>query len=461
MFIAHGQSHRFASGRMPRRPRRFGGLAQFARRQRIECLENRRLLNAAPFATPLATVPAAWVGPFEAIGPIQMNHASSGGALGGPSDGPSDGPSGGPAMREAPMTLPWEPQPITTQDVTWERDATASGAEPPTVEVVLIPAAAARHEDTTLSPNFFARPQVGEPLFADSAIVRVELFRAPPGSSSADEQATSSSVGLPDPRAFDPGLERAIFFVPESWQPGEPGGLSGSGEITFDVRERPTESLRGQLSDGRLVMSPLDGVRASNGALAYFDAAADGERHASAGVAALFGQNAEAGAPFAGGRAVGTALFGEAGNLGDSSAPVEVAQQSAVGYLVAIEEAFRRAAAGAYSASVDAAQQGAEQAASSLVQEVLVPHFAFDAAALTAAVNELADQADELGVGLWEMLSPIATGEAALVAGIVAAGIVYRHWRGTRRDEGAEEQDLLSSRFIRGHASLRIARGPS
>lgn len=465
MFIAHGQSQpqlRIGSGRLPRRSSRVGHFALLGHSHGVECLENRRLLSATPIAPPLGPAPAAWLGSIEVVGPLEMSQGASGRALEGPSDGP--------ATPEAPMTFPREQavrtfdaplQRIATQEVSWEGGAMTDRPEPTAVEIVLIPAASIGHEETVLAPKFFAQPQVDEPLFADRAIVHVDLFKAPPGSISANEQETFSSLRVPGPRGFDPEFERAVFFVSEGWQPGDLGAFSVPNEITFDVRERPADSLRLQFSDGRLAMSPLDGVRASNGALAYFDAATDVERHAAAGGAALFGQSAEGEAPFAGGRAVGMARFGELGNAGDLSGPMEVAEQSTVGYLVALEEAFRAAALGAYSATVDTAQVGVEQAASSLVHEVLMPHFAFDAAALSTSLQELAAQADELGVGLWEMLSPIASGEAALVAGIVSAGIVYRHWRGTRRDERAEEQDLLSSRFIRGHASIRIAGGPS
>jgi hypothetical protein len=57
------------------------------------------------------------------------------------------------------------------------------------------------------------------------------------------------------------------------------------------------------------------------------------------------------------------------------------------------------------------------------------------------------------------MLSdPVATGEAAIVTGLIGAGLAYRHWRGMEQREQGEEQELLSARFIRGPASLRLSR---
>lgn len=355
-------------------------------------------------------------------------------------------------------TSPEPPAAVWTARVAaFHEPATADLAQRPPVEVIFIADAAVHSAENSMAPKFFGEPPFNVPAFIGKSILDVGVFKPMPAGTSDD--ASPSAIRSVDPRGFDPGFERAVFFVEDGWQPAEFGMFAGPDGTGFDGRPRFAEVLRAPLGDARLAMSPLDGVRSSNGALAYFDSAADGERHATAGFAILFGQSAESEALYKGGRTVGSALSTGPWGHADDSGPIESAQRSAVGYLVAFNDTAWSASIGA-AASVQAAQQGAEQAAS-LFQDVLAPRFAFDAAALAVAIDDLAAQADELGVGLLELLSPVASGEAALVAGMVGAGLAYRHWRGARRAQQSEEQDMLSSRFIRGPASMRIGGGTS
>lgn len=331
----------------------------------------------------------------------------------------------------------------------------AGGTEPAPVEVVFIAEPRSQLAENLFDPRLIARsPEV--PAFTGELIVNVEIFKPAPANPAINAQLTSPPLPLADPHELDLSLERAVFLVPGDWQPDSVGMFARPDGISFDAHPRLAELLRAPLGEVRLLMSPADGLRSSNGALAYFDPAADAERHGTTGFAVMFGQSAEGETAAMRGRAVGDVLpVGAWAEAGDA-APFESAQHGTVSYLVAFAEAFLNASANDHSTAAQAAHGGAEEATSSLAQDVLLPRFAFDAAALTVAINDLADQAEELGAGLLEMLSPVGSGEAAAVAGMVAAGLAYRHWRGSRRDPRAEEQALLSSRFLRGHATIRV-----
>ena len=131
-----------------------------------------------------------------------------------------------------------------------------------------------------------------------------------------------------------------------------------------------------------------------------------------------------------------------------------------VSHLVAFNDAEIGAANEISSSSAKTTLDPWDQMATAL-HELLTPRIACDAATLGVALADLMAEADELGVGLLGVLGyPTAVRPAALVAGLVGAGIAYRHWRGGREREAAEKRELLSARFI-ACQSLRLDRRPS
>ncbi|MGH7140845.1 MAG: hypothetical protein ACREHD_34370, partial [Pirellulales bacterium] len=252
--------------------------------------------------------------------------------------------------------------------------------------------------------------------------------------------------------------DRELLFVFQGWQFSEAGQIY-DGDVSVDLRSRMVDFPHELLADARASVSPVDGVRsAANGSISV-EPAGNGERQGSIGLATLLGQSAETEATLVGG---GRAIIGASPASAEGSRPdgFSVAHAT-VGYLVAFEEIAVSAAAG--SLSVLRGSRFADDAlAAFVVDDLLTPHFACDAAALSVAITDLAARIDELGVGVLDLLAdPLPVGEAALVAGLVGAGLACRHWRGGRRDERAEQEELLSSRFLRGHASLRLAGGGS
>lgn len=391
-------------------------------RQQIEHLENRRLLSVAP----LAPMPpsAAWVSPEWPFSPAADHRI---------------------IVYDAPVEHASPP-------------ATAATERPPAAEVIFIDAGHPRWANDSFAANVSSQPPAG-PAFTAGAMNHADLFRPPPTTVSANWSLASASSRLADARDISGGdFGQTVFLVSYGWQFEGFATFTGPDGGFFDGHPRMADFLRAPPSDVRLATSAWDGLRSSNGALAYFDPDTDVERHTTAAFAITFGQSAEGEAAAVGGRPMGGVPSG--GDLPDDmDAELAAFDERTVKALVAFEEALRDARAGDFSAQ--AARRGAEQAASTLAQDVLAPRFALDAAALTVAINDLAAQADELGVGLLEMLSPAASGETALVAGFIGAGLAYRHWRASSRERLREEDDLLSSRFMRGHASIRLRGGSS
>lgn len=391
-------------------------------RQQIEQLEARRLLSAAPLVS--APPSAAWFSP------------------------------------EWPFT-PGAGHGIMVYDAAVEHaspPATVATEPPPAAEVIFVTARHSHWANDSFAARFISQPPA-EPAFTAGVMDHAELFRPSPTTVSANERLVAASLRLADARAISGGdFGQTVFLVSYSWQLNGFNTFTGPEGGFFDGRPHIADFLRAPPSDVRLAMSALDGLRSSNGALAYFDPDTDVERHATGTIAVTFGQSAEGETAAVGGRPMGGVPPG--GDLSDDiEAELGSFDERSVKALVALEEALRDARAD--DSSAQAARSGGEQAASTLAQDVLAPRFAFDAAALTVAINDLAAQADELGVGLLEMLSPAASGETALVAGFMGAGLAYRHWRASSRDRRREEDDLLASRFMRGHASIRLRGGSS
>lgn len=398
------------------------GAAARRHRQQIEHLETRRLLSAAALASEPPR--AAWVSQEWPLRPATDHRI---------------------IVYEAPLEHAAPP-------------TTAETVQPPAVEVIFI---AARHPHWA-NDSFAAKlipPSPVEPAFSAGEMNRAELFRPAPTTVSANGPLAAASSRLADAREISGGdFGQTVFLVSYGWQFNGFDTFTGPGGGFFDGRPHMADFLRAPPNDARLATSALDGLRSSNGALAYFDPDTDVERHTTAAFAITFGQSAEGEAAAVGGRPMGGVQPG--GTLSDDmDAESGAFDERAVKALVAFEEALREARAGDF--SVQAARRGAEQAPSALAQDVLAPRFTFDASALTVAINDLAAQADELGVGLLEMLSPATSGETAIVAGFIGAGLAYRHWRASSRDRRREDDDLLSSRFMRGHASIRLRGGSS
>lgn len=326
------------------------------------------------------------------------------------------------------------------------------------VEIVLIPPPIGRFvipEKPLIEPVEPALIQ--SPLEGDGAASLTDSVKTV-------ERAVNLSFGSPTP--FGPGQvnlasDREILFVFPGWQFSDVGQIY-SEDVSVDFHSRMVELPHELLADARASMSPVDGVRSSASGSVSVDPAGHGERQASVGLAALLGQNAETEAALVGGRrsivgvSPGIPAAGDGSKLDGSSA-----MGATVGYLVAFDQIAVSSAAGSL-AALSRSRLVEDGLVASLVEDLLTPHFACDAAALSFAINDLAEQVEELGAGFFDLLAdPVTTGEAALVAGLVGAGLAYRHCRGGRRNERAEQEELLSSRFIRGHASLRLAGGGS
>ncbi|HWB07907.1 MAG TPA: hypothetical protein VG826_01595 [Pirellulales bacterium] len=218
----------------------------------------------------------------------------------------------------------------------------------------------------------------------------------------------------------------------------------------FDPRGRLAELMHDALFAGHLAWSSDGAHSTTDGALGD-DASLEGERHAIN--PALFGQSAADDSSFAGsGRSVMEAdrpwFDFEAGEAADAP------DREAASHLVAAGDATATLASAVWAAgsrAVGAAIDG--DAFDSALHDLLAPRFAFDAAALSDAIRDLVDDADELGIGLLGLVTdPTRQGEVALVAA-VAAGLAYRHWRGRERREQAESREMLAARFVRGPAS--------
>ncbi|HEV3023179.1 MAG TPA: hypothetical protein VGX76_11960, partial [Pirellulales bacterium] len=130
-----------------------------------------------------------------------------------------------------------------------------------------------------------------------------------------------------------------------------------------------------------------------------------------------------------------------------------------VGRLVAVGDTTAGWAAAFWAAGSRAlGGEGDAGAIEFALHELLAPRFAFDSAALGEAIRDLVAEADEMGINLLGFLTdPTQRGEMALVAG-VATALAYRHWRSGERREQAESRAMLAARFVRGPASLRLAR---
>ncbi len=437
---------------MPHRLKASGLGGRRRQRQNIEYLETRRLLNAAPV---VPEPPAAvWDAALRTVDRFEATHFA---AFEAPIEysSPHAVIAEGAFARDPAMTDFVTGPPHSTRVVAFDELAGAAFAEPPELEVIFLLTPPFPDAGSPFVPKPFREPP-DAPASTEGTLTHSDFFEASSANTSTGGQVSPSSLWTAEPHGFDAEFEHAVILVENGWQPGAFGIFAGPDVTLVEAHPRVAELLRDPPGEVRLAMSPADGIRFSNGALAYFDSAADVERHSTIGFGVVIGQSARGEAAAIGGSAIGGVLPNGSWAYGEDAGPVEAAQRGAAWHLVALHEALHSANVGVSSAAVQAAQRGAQQAMSLLVREVLAPNFALDAAALTVAMNDFAAQADELGAGLLEILSPVASGEAALVAGVLGAGLAYRHWCGSRCDRRSEEQDLLSSRFIRGHASIRI-----
>lgn len=264
---------------------------------------------------------------------------------------------------------------------------------------------------------------------------------------------SSSLLSFASPPSMDPRIagsvsDRESLLVFEESQFSDSGHVY-SEDASGDPRARLV-ALQQMLADERAQISPLDGARSRASGSVAVNPDGDGQRQGSIGFAVVVGQSAETEATFGSrsrtvvGKSVGVGTTGE--------------NSQTDGYHGAFGELARSAIAGWSAVASSASDHFSDDLLASVVDDLLTPRFTCDAAALSVAIGDIATQVDELGVRLLEMLSdPVVMGETALVAGLVGAGLAYRH----RRGERAEEAELLSSRFIRGHASLRLAGGGS
>ncbi|HVX14254.1 MAG TPA: hypothetical protein VHC22_23915 [Pirellulales bacterium] len=237
----------------------------------------------------------------------------------------------------------------------------------------------------------------------------------------------------------------------EGLQPADFGDVSGMNGMPFDPHVRFLDLAHDPLTEARSTLSSPDTGHNTTSDILTTEA----DRHVSSTLAALFGQSAETDAVFVGrGRVLGDNQY----KVGEGSQADEGSREQAVGYLVAFDKLALGWGLGA-AAAAGQAPGASKVALSFLLNDLLTPSFSCDAAALSIAINDLVAQADEMGGSLLDVFSDVATsGEAALVTGIVGAGLAYHHWRGEHRRKLSEDRELLSARFIRGPASLRLHR---
>ena len=269
---------------------------------------------------------------------------------------------------------------------------------------------------------------------------------------------------LPDsPRGSDATFNRFVLFMSDGWQVAQFGQMPGPEGTSPDPHIRYFELVHESWVESRLAALTPDSVHSADNDAVMVGGARSGERHASASLV-LFGQSAESDTVFIGrDRSIGDVQRGIVPADGDGSESADnAAERAIVGYLVAFDEVALGWGVDAVSAVARPLESGDRGAVTSLMHELLTPRLTYDAEALSVALTDVVAQAEELGFGLLGMLTdPVASGEAALVTGVVGMGLVYRHWRGGQRREQLEEQELLSARFIHGPASLRLGRRSS
>jgi hypothetical protein len=231
----------------------------------------------------------------------------------------------------------------------------------------------------------------------------------------------------------------------------------GQGYNQFDLRGRIVELVRDTLAAVRLAEGPRP--RAS-----VDDAIMESQHHGGINHT-VPGQNAKSDAPFAG--AGRTSRESQLTSLDPESSEdtEETPSRSAVGRLVAFDEATGVWAA-VWSLGSRLVGGGDDDGyGSAASHDLLAPRFAFDPAtlfdpaALGAAIGDLLSEADELGTSLLGFLTdPTPSADLALVAGVAAAGFAYRHWRSGPSREEAEARAMLAARFVTGPSSLRLGR---
>lgn len=225
-------------------------------------------------------------------------------------------------------------------------------------------------------------------------------------------------------------------------------------DLASDPHLRLFETARESRFDASQPAILPDSARVSPSGGSHDDAILESQRQATPGSATTPGQNAETEATFGAGPMTS--------HLHREELPTEAApSRETVSHLVAFNRSDLDGPTGE-TAPNGRPSGGNWTAAASVLNDLLVPRFAGDAASLGVALTDLLAEADELGDGLLGLLTgPPVTCEAALVAGLVGAGVAYRHWRGGQRREENEAREVLWATFVSGPASLRIHRSAS
>jgi hypothetical protein len=453
---------------MPPRPNCYPCPSRMRRRRSfhgVERLELRQYLSASPLPAPPAAMPvAAWVAPAHIEGPVHQADGADVRRL----DARAATFEG---LAERYALQPVIPTPLPVQT----KFGGGPGAEITRIRTEELP-----QEEGTLAPSVIVltrltiTPAKGAAELASLEPAPAEEPVAPLGPVARFNAlnliispTVSPAPFLPPPqwqsdwRGAGSSLARFMPVFLEGWQPMEVSQMSGQDSVPLDGHARYFVVVHESFAESRMAPMLPDSVHLRSIDAFALNKPASGERHLANSLTAPFGPSADADAVFSiRGRAIGAALQNNLVALGEETEATDTAnERAAVGYLVAFNNTIVGSLLGAASAAIPSSESGESAAVGSLIQDLLTPRLAFNAEALSFAINEFAAQADELGVGLLSMLSdPVATGEAAIVTGLIGAGLAYRHWRGMEQREQGEEQELLSARFIRGPASLRLSR---
>jgi hypothetical protein len=434
------------------------------RRNGFERLEVRQLLSAAPWMGPPDPMSmGAWTKPEMPIArgdAVRADHSAFLGPAGGISADPYSAKPSIPPPQAVVLPTPMFKE-ARAQDE-------SQPPEPARERAVLIestdetfPAGPAMADGRDPAPSeiLVVIPLASPAIVQNAAAARLTSSDpAPPAPGTFGVSDLPPDSGYVDARAANSSTDSMMAVIIESWQPTDFGQMGGADEAPPDMRFRAVEVTHEVMVDPRMGMPLVDGSRAPGANGFAGEEGANQAHHLPTYLFAMVGQAAAEGAvSIAGGPAFGDVHRGfvASGGEGDPS-DESLSERTAVGYLVAFDEMITTLGIGA----LGFAERPGEtvDAGVPLLHDLLTPQFTCDAAALSVAIDEIAAQAEELGVGLLGMFAdPVALGEAALVAGVVGAGLAYRHWRGGRRQGKDEEQELLSARFIRGHASLRLA----
>jgi hypothetical protein len=435
----------------------------------LEALEVRQFLSAAPvhaidvavFAAPIqpadATVrpvPVAEVRQIEAVAPVREDHTAQ------------------PFIPAQPFIAaqPFVPaQPHEDAALRGEGAVFETIGSPDTVRVKQIETL--RYADP-LPPILVIHFDPGAANLAGSASLRSNSTESPsgpagfllnrgalfgqtafgPGSSGLvlTPSSLSPNGGATVGRGPDPAFGRYWSVLFDGWQQTYFGDVSGMNGAPVDPHVRFLNLAHDPLGEARSMLSSPDTEHTKTSDVLT----TEGDRRVTSALTALFGQSAETDTVLVGrGRVLGDNHY----KTGEGAQANELATEP-VGYLVAFDTMALGLGLGAVSAAGQPQVVG-QTAFSFLLEDLITPSFSYDTAALSIAINDLVDQADEMGGGLLGMLGDSATsGEAALVAGLVGAGLAYRHWRGGQRRKLSEDRELLSARFLRGPASLRLHR---